>query len=86
MCNVDRIAFVSVELHLSDEVVARLEAEAVARRSTIEDVVSDMARRLPAPGTVRTRRRLAFAAIGESTGDKFAGDADQLLAEGFGRS
>jgi hypothetical protein len=34
---------------------------------------------------VATRRKLAFAAIGASGSTKGAAEADELLAEGFGR-
>ena len=75
----------TVSLDLSDEVLARLQAEASARHTSVEDVVSDMASRLPTPATPTGRRRLAFAAIGESASGKFARDADEMLAEDFGR-
>jgi hypothetical protein len=41
-----------------------------------------LAERLPLPGA---RRRLVFAGIGSSTSGRHAADADDMLAEGFGR-
>jgi hypothetical protein len=35
------------------------------------------------PGGKRRRRKLAFAAIGESSSGQSAADADQMLDEGF---
>jgi hypothetical protein len=43
-----------------------------------------LAERLP-PGGKRRRRKLAFAGIGESSSGRSAAQADEMLAEGFGR-
>jgi plasmid stability protein len=69
---------------LPDSLAAALEAEAARRGQSPEQVAADLlAERLPHVGL--RRRHLAFAGIGESTSGRSAADADQILAEGFGR-
>ena len=74
-------------LHLPDELVARLTAEAARRGIGVNELVADaLAARFPREGPESgPRRHLAFAAIGASGQSRGAGDADELLAEGFGR-
>ena len=65
-------------------VVARLQGEATRRGGSIDDVITELAARLPADATAVTRRTLAFA----SPGDSAAGITtrlDETLAESFGR-
>jgi hypothetical protein len=73
----------TLTVHLHGELAAALEAEAARRGQTPDQTAADLlAERLPLPGT---RRRLAFAAVGSSTSERSAADADEMLAEGFGR-
>jgi hypothetical protein len=72
-------------VHLHGELAAALEAEAARRSQSPERLAADLlAERLP-PGGKRRRRKLAFAGIGESSSGRSAADADEMLAEGFGR-
>jgi hypothetical protein len=73
----------TLTVHLSAELAAALEAEAARRGQSADQVAAELlAERLPQPGA---RRRLAFAGIGSSTSGRSAADADDMLAEGFGR-
>jgi plasmid stability protein len=73
----------SLTVRLPDELAAALEAEAARRGQSPDEVAADLlAERLPRPGA---RRRLVFAAVGSSTSRRNAADADDMLAEGFGR-
>jgi hypothetical protein len=78
-----------VTVDLPPETLRRLEAEAARRGVGIEVVIADLAEALPAEESTGEppvlRRRFALAGIGASGGDRFARDADELLAEGFGR-
>jgi transposase len=75
----------SMTVHLPGDLAAALEAEAARRGQSPEQVAADLlAERLPHAGGHR-RRRLAFAGIGESSSGRSAAEADQMLAEGFGR-
>lgn len=73
----------SVTVDLPDELLAMLQAEADRRGTTIEALITESVNehvRGPQP-----RRKFALAGIGASGGTRFARDADELLAEGFGR-
>ena len=72
----------TVTLHLDDAVAEALAAEAARRGQTADELAAALlAAQLPrAP-----RRRLAFAAVGASTSGRGAAEADEMLAEGFGR-
>jgi hypothetical protein len=75
-------------VHLPGELAAALEAEAARRGQTPDRVAADLlaADLLPArPPGGGPRRRLAFAAAGASVSGLGAAQADQMLAEGFGR-
>jgi hypothetical protein len=73
----------TLTVHLPGELAAALEAEAARRGQTPDQVAADLlAERLPPPGA---RRRLAFAGVGSSASGRHAADADDMLAEGFGR-
>lgn len=79
----------SITVDLPPAVLGRIEAEAARRGVGIEIVIAELAEALPAADTTveppAPRRRFALAGIGASGGDRFARDADELLAEGFGR-
>jgi plasmid stability protein len=78
----------SLTVNLPGELGAALEAEAARRGQVPERVAADLlAAGLLAPRNPQggVRRVLAFAAIGESTTGVSAADAEELLAEGFGR-
>jgi hypothetical protein len=73
---------VTVTLHLDDAVAEALAAEAARRGQSPDQLAAAiLAAQLPkAP-----RRRLAFAAVGASASGRGAAEADEMLAEGFGR-
>lgn len=71
-------------VELSDEALARLEAEAARRGVSVEVVINELAERLPSQAVPRARRE-ALIGLGASTSGRRAADADELLAEGFGR-
>lgn len=71
-------------VELSPEVVARFEAEAARRGVSVTELLAALADELP--GTERTTgARPGFVGLGASTSGRTARDADELLAEGFGR-
>lgn len=73
----------TLTVHLPGDLAAALEAEAARRGQPLDQVAAELlAERLAASGG---RRRLAFAAFGSSSSGRSAGDANELLAEGFGR-
>ncbi len=74
----------TVTLNLPVEAQARLEAEASRRGITLDQLIVEIADRLPAEGAV-PKHRLGFVGIGSSTSGRGARDADEILAEGFGR-
>lgn len=76
---------VPVTLDLSDDALARLRAEAVRRGVSLEELVADIASSLPAEPVESAPRKLRFFAMGRSTSGRHAVDADEMLAEGFGR-
>jgi hypothetical protein len=72
-------------VHLHGDLAAALEAEAARRGQSPDQVAADLlAGQLP-PADRRRRRKLAFAGIGESSSGRSAAEADEMLAEGFGR-
>jgi hypothetical protein len=74
----------SLTVHLPGALAATLEAEAARRGQGTDQVAADLlAAQLPPSG--HRRRRLAFAGVGSSSSERNAADADELLAEGFGR-
>jgi plasmid stability protein len=78
----------SLTVNLPGEVGAALEAEAARRGQTPDQVAADLlAAGLLVPRSAEsvTRRVLVFAAAGESTSGRSAAEADEMLAEGFGR-
>ena len=76
------VGVMTVTLHLDDAVAEALAAEAARRGQTADELAAGLlAAQLPkAP-----RRRLTFAAVGASTSGRGAAEADEMLAEGFGR-
>ncbi|MGO9788564.1 MAG: hypothetical protein ACLP8S_03255 [Solirubrobacteraceae bacterium] len=70
----------SITVKLPDGLAALL-AEEAARQSLTPD---ELAARVLAEH-IPTRGRLGFVAIGESTSDRTAAEAEEMLAEGFGR-
>jgi hypothetical protein len=79
----DYAGVMSLTVHLPDELAAALEAEAAHRGQSADQVAADLlGAHLPLSGA---RRRLAFAAVGSSSSGRNAADADDMLAEGFGR-
>lgn len=73
-----------VTVELSDEALARLEAEAARRGVSVDVVINELAGRLPGQVDDHTGRE-ALIGLGASTSGRRAADADDLLAEGFGR-
>ena len=64
--------------------LGRLEAEATCRGLTVEAIITELAAQLPADRSGRDRK-LSFVGIGASLSGRTARDADEMLAEGFGR-
>jgi hypothetical protein len=71
-----------VTVELSDEALARLEAEAARRGVSVDVVINELAARLPDEGA--RARRQGLIGLGASTSGRTAAEADDLLAEGFG--
>lgn len=74
-----------VTLELSEDALARLRSEADRRGLSLDDVVAELAATLPADPDESLPRELRFFAMGRSTSGRHAADADEMLAEGFGR-
>ena len=74
----------TVTVDLPEDVLARLRAEATRRGVSIDLVISELATALPAERPP-AKRALSFIGLGSSNSGRFARDADELLAEGFGR-
>ncbi len=62
------------------EIAERLTDEAARRGLTAEQLLVELAEDRP------PRRRLGFVGLGASTSGRTAREADDMLAEGFGRS
>ncbi len=76
----------SVTVDLPPDALRRLEAEAARRGVGIDVVIAELVDTLPAAvSTKGPRRSLAIAGVGASGGERSARDADEMLAEGFGR-
>lgn len=75
----------TVTLELSDEALARLQAEAARRGVSVDDLVAELAAQLPAEPNSKERPERSFVGLGSSTSGRSARDADEMLAEGFGR-
>lgn len=74
-------------VHLPDELVDRLVIEASRRGISVDAFAAEtLAAAIGEPVTPSApRRRLAFVAIGASGQARGGAEADELLAEGFGR-
>ncbi len=76
-------------VNLPDDAARRLAAEAARRGITVDEVITELVATLPtgAPGAPERsgKRRLEFVAMGASTSGRRAVDAEEMLAEGFGR-
>lgn len=74
-------------VHLPDDLADRLAAEAARRGMSVDDLAAEtLAVRFPRTQPERgPRRHLAFVAIGASGQTRGGAEADELLAEGFGR-
>lgn len=69
----------SITVKLPDELAALLAQEAARQSLTPDELAARvLAEHIPA-------RRLGFVAIGESTWGRTAAEAEEMLAEGFGR-
>ena len=74
----------TVTLDLSDEVLARLRAEAERRHLSMSALIDEMAESLPVDASPPARQQLSFVTIGSSTSGHRASEADEMLADGFG--
>jgi hypothetical protein len=74
----------TVTVELSESTLARLRAEAERRGVSIDVVIAELAETLP-PETASEKRKLSLIGLGASTSGRRARDADDLLADGFGR-
>ncbi len=72
-------------LDLSDEVLARLQREADRRGVSLDAVVAELASALPTEPRSDAPKPLGFVGLGASADGRRAADADEILAEGFGR-
>jgi hypothetical protein len=72
----------TVTLQLDDAIAEALAVEAARRGQTTDQLAAAL---LTAHLPRAPRRRLAFAAVGASTSGRGAAEADEMLAEGFGR-
>jgi hypothetical protein len=75
----------TVKVDLSQSTLARLQAEAERRGVSIDVVIAELAETLP-PETASEERKLSFIGLGASTSGRHAREADDLLADGFGRN
>ena len=71
-------------LDLSEEVLTLLRAEAERRQLSVDALVEEMAKSLSVDAASPTSARLSFVAIGSSTSGRYASEADEMLADGFG--
>jgi hypothetical protein len=74
----------TVTVELSEDVLARLRAEADRRGVSIDLVIAELSRSLPTQ-TPSPQRSYSFIGLGSSTSGRGASETDELLAEGFGR-
>jgi hypothetical protein len=70
----------SINVKLPDELGARLAEEAARQALTPDELAARvLAEHIPAG------RRLGFVSVGESSSGRTAAEAEEMLAEGFGR-
>jgi hypothetical protein len=70
----------TVTIDLPEDALERLQAEAKRRGVTVDVVVAELTQALPS-----APRSLSFIGLGSSSSGQYARDADDLLADGFGR-
>jgi plasmid stability protein len=76
---------VTTSVHFPEDLAQRLAAKAARRHVSAEELAVELVSAgLDGPEASSVRRRLAFAAVGAS-GSTRGAEADELLAEGFGR-
>jgi hypothetical protein len=74
----------TVTIDLPEDVLARLQAEAKRRGVSIDLLIAELAEALPARNA-SAPQSFSFVGLGSSTSGRYARDADDLLADGFGR-
>jgi hypothetical protein len=74
----------TLTVDLPESTLVRLRAEAERRGVSIDLVIAELAEALPAE-TPEVERKLSFIGLGSSSSGRHARDADELLADGFGR-
>ncbi len=80
------IGVMSTMVTLPDDLAGRVARLAAEGGVSVDEVVAQvLAAHLADTGTHPSPRRLAFAGIGASTSGRTAAQADEMLAEGFGR-
>lgn len=72
-------------LELPDDMVARLQREADRRGMSLEALVTELASLLPPTPTRDQHRSLSFVGLGTSSSGHSAANAEEMLADGFGR-
>jgi plasmid stability protein len=77
---------VTTIVHFPEDLALRLATEAARRHVSAEELAVELVSAgLERPEGSSIRRRLAFAAVGDSGSARGGAEADKLLAEGFGR-
>lgn len=74
----------TLTVELSESTLARLRGEAARRGVSIDVLIAELAETLPAE-TTSEKRKLSFIGLGTSSSGRYAREADDLLADGFGR-
>lgn len=74
----------TVTIDLPEDALARLRDEAKRRGVSIDLVIAELAEALPAKSAAAPQT-FSFVGLGSSTSGRFARDADEFLADGFGR-
>lgn len=73
-------------IELPEEVLSRVRAEAARRGISVESLIAEsVIRSVAEPAVSMPPRKFALDGVGASSGTRFARDADELLAEGFGK-
>jgi hypothetical protein len=74
----------TLTVDLPESTLARLRAEAERRGLSVDLLIAELAEALPAE-PASAQGRLSFIGLGSSTSGRRACDADEMLADGFGR-
>ena len=77
--------FVRITVELPEDVLIRLQSEATRRGVSIDVVITELATALP-DDHVPVEQGPSFIGLGASSSGGSARDADELLADGFGRA